>query len=113
MREVGLLEQGIGLDPTSSIAIASGVLALYIIRKSYNIYNKKFSAGARACQNLESNAKDDCIKSFRNKGRKAQIDHLKQTMFSCNKSKYPERCKDKISKHILKIKSRMLWTEKN
>ena len=88
--------------------IGGVVLATYLTVIAYSIYQSVFSPAARACATRRTpDAKSICMKEFRIKALKAEINALNSSKAKCRQSEDPEKCISKINERIEKVKKKL------
>jgi hypothetical protein len=67
------------------------------------IYKKHLSKAAKACSNYKSTKKEKCMLLYKIKGRREQLNKIKQAVSQCSKDKHPDKCKSKALKETNKV----------
>lgn len=88
-----------GLIATSGLALAS-----IIIATSYQVFKDEKDEITRKCSRKKGKEKEICNKRNRIIALKRRISFLNNSVFRCNYSKDPVKCRMTIDKEILKLK---------
>jgi len=81
-------------------AYALGALMVYRIGR--RVYQKHFSAAARACGGA-AEGKTQCMRNAKAKAIDAQISSIRQHLSACNQTSNPDKCRKQISKEIQRL----------
>lgn len=70
---------------------------------AYKLMQRMFSKAAQACKGLSGSQKTTCMNNFKKKALQQQISELNKAAQACNKTKNPDKCKEKIAKKVQAI----------
>lgn len=84
--------------------VGYAVVVAAISAAAYQTYKRYMTAAAKACRGRKGTDRRECIYSFRKRALQAKLAVLQQERTACDKSKNPEKCKDKIDSKIKKVK---------
>lgn len=87
--------------------VGAATLAAVFLFLAIKVLKSKLSAAQRACKNLPSDKKKDCIRKFKVDAIKNQISILQKGLTACSNSKDPDKCKRTIQKKIDKLKMKL------
>lgn len=103
------LSEDLASKVDTGIAIAGllpiGALIGTILYSSVKLYKSFLSKAARSCKGAPD--KKECIKRYKEQGMVKQIKKIQGNMSKCKKTNNPEKCKEKLEKHIRKIRVKL------
>jgi len=107
---VGLEEEDIlFLEQVDWGASAAGlVMALIVLKSAHYIYKNLVAWSQKACKDKVGPEKEKCLRNFKIKALKAQIQALKKGKAKCKRTKSPEKCVHKIDMKIQKLKNKLV-----
>lgn len=88
-------------------AVGMGLSAISILQTAFKLYKDYFTKAARECKDLPEKEKAICMLKANMTAKNAQLQKLKQSMAQCQKTKDPEKCKEKISGRMMKISNQV------
>lgn len=84
-------------------AVGLGLSAINVLQHAFRLYQDYFTKAARECKALPEKEKAICMLKAKMTAKNAQLQKLKQSMSECQKTKDPQKCKEKISGRMMKI----------
>jgi len=87
----------------ATLLLATGVVALLILKYGIKAYKKYLTKAAISCRNAEN--KRECMMQFKKKAFQYEISVLKQSIKYCKRTKSPNKCEGKVKDKIIKLQN--------
>lgn len=90
-------------EVVSLMAVGIAFSAANAIVGATNVYKKNFTKAARRCKDLPDREKAVCMLRAKMLSKNIQLQALKSNMAKCEKTKNPNKCKEKMAIKMQKI----------
>jgi hypothetical protein len=87
--------------------VAGVALAALIIYASKKVYDRYFSAAAKACSKKKGAEKSMCIKKYKAEALRKREAQLRRSMVICGKVRNSKKCSNRIQAKIKEIRNKM------
>jgi len=107
-----LIPQRAGIVTGARVGLVGGVmLAAIVATLSYAVYKNYFDKYEKKCKGTQGLEKTMCIARAKVAAKKEQYSRLGKGMNACAKTKDPDKCKTKLKKKMIKVKSEIQAAE--